>query len=65
MQCPLCDERVAIPANAELNLYHYGGSALVRTECCGGAVRANAIRAYRVEPYKGDAKEDDWGRKFA
>ncbi len=64
-KCPHCGEELQIPNRAYFNCDQYGKSAVVATECCGGAIHMTPVRSYRFEPYAGRETEDDWGVPFA
>ena len=63
MKCPICKNILKIPLNTELNMSSYGRDCLTITNCCGQLVNTRPNNSYKVSEYKGNLKEDDWGRK--
>ncbi len=64
--CPHCGGILRLPSCAQRNMESYGKSCLVATECCGGAVRANPVVAFRVTACNDKLlpRVDDWGTPF-
>jgi len=61
MECPNCNNTLKIPFHAERNMECSGSSAVVKTDCCSTLVHCSPANSYRVQPYRGQRTEDDWG----
>jgi hypothetical protein len=61
MKCPHCNSQINIPRPALYNADAYHQTVLTVTTCCGKGVHLTPIRDFKVSPYTGDKKEDDWG----
>ena len=66
MKCIKCGEEVDIPDRAYKNLetYNPGGTVTVASDCCGAGYTVSMEIHYKIYPYKGPKKEDDWGEKI-
>lgn len=63
MKCPQCGGELEYPEHAYFNMYDYHNSCIVKTECCGKAVRLIPRMLVESVSVQG-VQEDDWGNEI-
>ncbi len=65
MICPNCGKRVNVADKymRSLESYNPGGSLLVTTSCCKTISYIRMYVTFKLEPYTGDEKVDNFGVK--
>ena len=62
MKCPNCKKDLDLLPRIYINVETYSPhSAVARADCCGTLIHIEAVISYKVKPYTGTQKEDDWG----
>lgn len=62
MKCPWGDHELETVSDvAERNVDHYGGTAAIKTSCCGNIVCIQRKPGYTA--FKSGKTTDDWGNK--
>lgn len=60
VDCPNCKKPIQVKIGRWWNCDRYQESARVRTYCCNTLIILQPVRKWRVQPYQGNDKQDDW-----